>query len=155
MWKLRISPRHDRFYICLVQTKEMQGMEIITCLLVMVAVLRTLLTAKRRYSNTAVEFPPLGYYIVSVYRLCCILPLAGTRAHTCAGACMRAEIPSPLVTEGSARAWALVGDGGSRLSGLRPRQGHTPVPSRSPRPAQSSGLPSPLVHHRKGKPLKD
>lgn len=61
-------------------------MEIITCLLVMVAVLRTLLTAKRRYSNTAVEFPPLGYYIVSVYRLCRTFPLAGTRAHTCAHA---------------------------------------------------------------------
>lgn len=132
MWKLRISPRHDRFYICLVQTKEMQSMEIITCLLVMVAVLRTLLTAKRRYSNTAVEFPHLLYCIVSVYRLYRTFPLAGTRAHTCAGACMRAKIPSPLVIEGSAPARAL----------------------RCPRPAPRIGLPSPLVHHRKGKPFK-
>lgn len=86
MWQLRTPSRYNRANICLVQTKEMQGMEIITCLLVMVAVLRALLTAKRRYSNTAVEFPPLWYYIVSVYRLIRTFPLAGTRAHTCAHA---------------------------------------------------------------------
>lgn len=61
-------------------------MEIITSLLVMVAVLRAVLTAKRRYSNTAVEFPHLGYYIVSVYRLYRTFPLTGTRARTCAHA---------------------------------------------------------------------
>lgn len=132
MWKLRTPSGYTRTNICLVQVKEMQGMEIITCMLVMVAVLRTVLTAKRRYSNTAVEFPPLRYYIVSVYRLYRTFPLAGTRAHMCAGACMRVKIPSPLVIEGSAPARAL----------------------RCPRPAPRSGLPSPLVHHRKGKPLK-
>lgn len=84
MWQLRTPPRHGRTYICLVQTKEMQGMEILIGLLVMVTVLRTVLTAKRRYSNTAVEFPPLGYYIVSVYRLCRTFPLTGVRARTCA-----------------------------------------------------------------------
>ena len=87
------------------------------------------------------------------------LPPLGISARACA-TCIRVNpiaikhpsfrFPSPLVTEGSARAWALVGDGGSRLSGLRPRQGHTPVPSRSPRPAPRCGLPSPLVHHRFG-----
>lgn len=154
MWQLRIPPRHNRSYICLVQVKEMQGMEIITCLLVMVAVLRALLTAKRRYSNTAVEFPHLLYCIVSIYRLLRTFPLTGTRAHTCAGACMRAEIPSPLVVRGSARAWALVGVGGRDSSGPLPRQGPPPDPASSPRPAPRSGTPSPLVHHRKGKPLK-
>lgn len=86
MWQLRTTPRYARTYICLVQVEEMQGMEIITSLLVMVTVLRALLTAKRRYSNTAVEFPPLGYYIMSVYRLFGTFPLTGTRAHTCAHA---------------------------------------------------------------------
>ncbi|MDT3386322.1 MAG: hypothetical protein LIR46_00925 [Bacteroidota bacterium] len=69
MWQLRTPSGHNRPNICLVQAKEMQGMEIIMCLPIMVAVLRAVLTAERRYSNTAVEFPPLGYYIVSVYRL--------------------------------------------------------------------------------------
>lgn len=86
MWQLRTSPRYTRTNIRLVQVEEMQGMEIITSLQLMVAVLRALLTAKRRYSNTAVEFPPLGYYIVSVYRLYRTFPLTGTRAHTCAHA---------------------------------------------------------------------
>ena len=86
MWQLRISPGYNRPNICLVQIEEMQGMEIIRSLHVMVAVLRGVLTAKRRYSNTAVEFPPLGYYIVSVYRLYRTFPLTGTRAHTCAHA---------------------------------------------------------------------
>lgn len=86
MWQLRTTPRYSRTNIRLVQVEEMQGMEIITCMLFLVAVLRALLTAKRRYSNTAVEFPPLGYYIVSVYRLYRTFPLTGTRAHTCAHA---------------------------------------------------------------------
>ena len=59
-------------------------------------------------------------------------------------------LPSPLVIEGSARARALGGDGGSRSSGLRPRLSPTPVPARRPRPAPRIGLPSPLVHHRFG-----
>ena len=154
MWKLRTTPRYTRTNICLVQVEEMQGMEILTCMLVMVAVLRALLTAKRRYSNTAVEFPPLRYYIVSVYRLYRTFPLTGTRAHTCAGACMRAKIPSPLVIEGSVRARAQGGDGGRGSSGPLPRQAPPPPPPRRPRPAPRIGLPSPLDHHRKGKPFK-
>lgn len=96
MWQLRTTPGYNRPNICLVQVEEMQGMEIITCLLVMVTVLRAVLTAKRRYSNTAVEFPPLGYYIVSVYRLYRTFPLTGTRAHTCARAhpCTMPQIDS-------------------------------------------------------------
>ena len=56
--------------------------------------------------------------------------------------------PSPLVTEGSARACAQVGDGGVDSSGPLPRQIHSPDPARCPRPAPRSGLRSPLVHHR-------
>ena len=58
--------------------------------------------------------------------------------------------PSPLVIEGSARARALGGDGGSRSSGLRPRLSPTPDPARRPRPAPRWGIPSPLVNHRFG-----
>ena len=69
MWQLRTSQGSNRTNILLVSAKRMQGMEIVRSLHILGAVLRAVLTAKRRYSNSAVEFPPLGYYIVSVYRL--------------------------------------------------------------------------------------
>ena len=59
-------------------------------------------------------------------------------------------LPSPLVVQGSARARALVGVGWRGSSGPLPRQGPPPDPSRCPRPAPRSGIPSPLVHHRFG-----